>query len=401
MDNRCQCCIVGAGPSGMLLALLLARKGVTVKLLEMHADLNRDFRGDTVHASTLEILDQIGLADGVLELPHAKMRSVTINTPRSSQEVITFERLKTRFPYVAIMPQESFLNYLLDQARQFDNFEMVFSASVIKLIEENDQVAGVVARHGESTISIRSDLVIAADGRFSKLRKMTGFAAVDQAPPMDVAWIRLPRKSGDSEDRGAFNIANGRICVLLTRPDEWQIGYIFPKGNFNEIRKAGIEAFRADVAGIVPWLADRVDSIQDFSDVHLLSVKSDRLDRWYREGLLFIGDSAHVMSPVGGVGINYAISDAVESANVLTGPLLENSLHLDHLAEVQERRMKPTSTIQRIQGVMQKNIVAMALKNLEFELPLIAKIILKIPGLRDIPPRTMALGISRVRIENP
>lgn len=401
MESQCQCCIVGAGPAGMLLALLLARKGVSVKLLEMHADLNRDFRGDTVHASTLEILDQIGLADGVLELPHTKMRSLVINTPQASREVVSFARLKTRFPYMAMMPQENFLKYLLDQARQYDNFEMVFHTAVVKLNEENSSVAGVVAKQGGTMITIQSDLVVAADGRFSRIRKMTGFSAVTQAPPMDVVWMRLPRKPEDTDDVGAFNIANGRLCILLARPAEWQLGYVFPKGDFDEIRKAGIDAFRKGLVDVVPWLADRVDVIREFSDVHLLSIKSDRLDQWYKEGLLFIGDSAHVMSPVGGVGINYAISDAVEAANVLIDPLLENRVNADHLAEVQRRRLKPTRTIQRIQGVLQRNIVVRALENKEFDLPLIAKIALKIPGLRDIPPRTLALGVTRVRIENP
>jgi 2-polyprenyl-6-methoxyphenol hydroxylase-like FAD-dependent oxidoreductase len=241
--------------------------------------------------------------------------------------------------------------------------------------------------------------VIAADGRFSKLRRLAGFTAEGLSPPMDVAWLRLPREASDEVDTGAFYIAHGRICVLLTRPKEWQLGYVFPKGDFNEIKKQGIEAFRNDIASIVPWLGNRVENIKDFSEVHLLTVKSDRLEKWYRDGLLFIGDAAHAMSPVGGVGINYAISDAVEAANVLTAPLLADEISEKHLASVQQRRMKPTRSIQRLQSLMQKYIVSRALKDQEFDLPLIAKIILKIPLLRDIPGRTMALGISRVRLE--
>jgi len=399
MDTSCQCCIVGAGPAGMLLGLLLARKGVSVKLLEMHPDLGRDFRGDTVHASTLEILDQIGLADEVLKLSHNKMRRVAVHTPKGSLDTVSFERLKTRFPYVAVMPQEDFLHFLSRHAEQYDSFEMLLGTAVTGLIEEHGVIKGVTAKQQGIDIKIGSQLVVAADGRFSKLRKLAGFTAESLSPPMDVAWLRMPRESNDEEDAGAFYIAHGRICVLLTRPKEWQLGYVFPKGDFNEIRKQGIESFRNDIASIVPWLGNRVDIIEDFSNVHLLTVKSDRLEKWYRDGLLFIGDAAHAMSPVGGVGINYAISDAVEAANVLTGPLLANEMSEKHLAEVQQRRIKPTRSIQRLQALMQKNIVSRALRDQEFELPLIARIILKIPFLRDIPGRTMALGITRVRLE--
>ena len=401
MDNDCQCCIVGAGPAGLLLGLLLARKGVSVKLLELHPDLDRDFRGDTVHASTLEILDQIDLADKALTLPHQKMRGLTINTPRTSIEVVRFDRLKTRFPFMAMMPQEHFLEFLLKEARRFPNFEMLFSTVVTGLVEEGKRISGVTAIRGETQITIRADLVVACDGRFSRIRKLAGFEGVASSPPMDVAWIRLPRHPEDSEDTGAVYIAGGHICILLTREHDWQIGYIFAKGDFNDIRRQGLEALQAEIASVVPWLADRVAAIDDFSKVHLLNVKSDRLDQWYRDGLLFIGDAAHIMSPAGGIGINYAISDAVEAANVLLPVFAEGVPQEQHLAEIQQRRIGPTTRIQNLQSFMQRNIVALALQDKDFDLPLPAKLLLRIPYLRNFPARVIALGISKVRLESP
>lgn len=383
-----------------MLSLLLARKGISVKLLEIHGDLNRDFRGDTVHASTLEILDQIGLADKALELPHAKMRGLSINTPKGSIEVVRFRRLKTRFPYVAMMPQEHFLDFLLGEAGRFPGFEMLFGTGVTGLTEEGGKVTGITAKQGDHNISIAADLVVGCDGRFSRMRKFAGLTGSGNSPPMDVAWLRLPRQSEDAEEAGAFYTANGRICILLAREKEWQLGYVFPKGDFNEIRQKGIEALREDISQIVPWLRGRIDVVGDFSEVHLLNVKSDRLNRWYRNGLLLIGDAAHIMSPVGGVGINYAIYDAVEAANVLLPAFGDGMPGESHLAEIQERRMAPTKRIQNIQTFMQKNIVAMALRNKDFELPLPARILLKIPLLRDIPARTIALGVTRVRLDH-
>ncbi len=407
MAPDCQCCIAGAGPAGMLLALLLARKGVSVKLLEVRGDLDRDFRGDTVHASTLEVLDQIGLAEGVLQLPHDKLQRMVINAAGREIETVNFSRLATRFPFIAMMPQHLLLEYLLNEARRYPNFEMLYNTPAVELIEIEGEIKGVrctgrqAENRGQQKKEIYADLVVAADGRFSQLRKLSKLTATTQSPPMDVAWFRLPRFAGDAADYLAAYIAQGRMCILLARGEHWQIGYVFPKGDFHEIRKAGIGALQADLAGIVPWLADRVSGLQDFGDVHLLSVKSDLLDTWYKPGLLLIGDAAHVMSPVGGVGINYAISDAVAAANAITEPLLSGQLTPASLARVQESRFEATRSIQRIQGFVQERIVKRALSERAFDLPLIAKIILRTPGLRDIPAKAIALGLRPVRIENP
>ena len=401
-DQTCQCCIVGAGPAGMILSLLLARKGVSVKLLEMHSDLDRDFRGDTVHASTLEMLDQIGLAEGALELPHARIQEMAITTPTKVVRLVNFKRLKTKFPYVAMMPQELFLNYLLGIARRYQTFEILFASTVTGLCRDSEnKVVGVEVKRGSDRLVITCPLVVAADGRFSKIRRMAGFTATDQSPTMDVAWIRVPRRKGDQDSFAGFYMADGNLCILLSRPDTWQIGYVFPKGNFGQLREKGIEYLRTSLRRTVPWLDDRVLAISDFKDVHVLKIKSDRLDTWYSEGLLLIGDAAHVMSPAGGVGINFAIADAVEAANVLTNTLLQNSVSLADLAEVQKRRFKPTETIQNIQALMIKNLLARALGNKDFDLPLIVRFLLRIPFIRDIPAKMIAFGPRPARIEDP
>ncbi|NIP13550.1 MAG: NAD(P)-binding protein [Pseudomonadales bacterium] len=402
MSNATRCCIVGAGPAGMFLALLLARRGVPVTLLELHRDLDRDFRGDTVHASTLEVLDQIGLADRLLALPHAKMRQVTLHTAAAKLRLVDFSRLKTRFPYVMVMPQVAFLNYLHDQAARYPEFRCVLGAGVQQLLETDGRVTGVRFRHDGEEHELRAELVIAADGRFSRLRKLAGLEADGLSPPMDVCWFRLPRDASDGHEAGGFFVGEGRMLIALPRSDEWQIGYVFPKGDFKALRESGIQAFRDSIAATAPWLAGRTEVLDDWSGVHLLTVTSDRLPTWHRPGLLCIGDAAHVMSPVGGVGINAAIGDAVEAANVLTQPLLDGvSPGVAALAEVQRRREGPTRLIQDLQARIQDTIVSRALRNEEFQLPLPVRLILATPGLRNLPPKIFALGIKPLRLEAP
>jgi 2-polyprenyl-6-methoxyphenol hydroxylase-like FAD-dependent oxidoreductase len=396
------CCIVGGGPAGMVLGLLMARAGLDVTVLESQPDFDRDFRGDTIHASTLEMLDQIGLADRVLEIPHAKLREMSINAGSTRYTMADFSRLPSKYPYIAIMPQSDFLEFLCEEAGRHDGFRCIRNAAVTGLIREGDRVSGVRFRSQGQEEELTASLVVAADGRFSRLRKLAGLEAVERAAPMDVCWFRLPRRDTDGHDTGGFFVGSGRLLICIPRADEWQIGYVFPKGDFSELRTAGIDAFRTSIVETAAWLEDRLDVIRDFTDVHLLNVKADCLERWHQPGLLFIGDAAHVMSPVGGVGINAAISDAVEAANVLARPdaplLLEGPPDESILAAIQNRRMRPTRIIQAVQARIQNLLVARALAGKAFEVPTPVRFMLAIPGLRQLPIRIFALGVSRTRL---
>ncbi len=394
------CCIVGGGPAGMVLALLLARQGVNVTLLEAHHDFDRDFRGDTIHPATLEALDQLGLADRLLQIPHGKLEAMQFSSNGVITTVAQFRRLKTRFPYIMILPQSKFLDFLAEEARRYPPFKLVFGANVQRLIQEDGTTRGVRYRGADDAWhEVRAPLTVGADGRFSKIRSLSGAVPVKSSPPMDVLWFRLPRNPEDPRDQITFYVGGGLFIFLLDRGDEWQVGYALTKGSFSETKTAGLDNLKSNLSHQVPWITDRTDTLQDWKQIVALSVESSRVPQWYQPGLLLIGDAAHVMSPVGGVGINYAIQDAIEAANQLAEPLKAGQVTTAQLAAVQNRREFPIRVIQRFQGFVQDRVVRTALdRDRPFQLPLAARILLRIPILRDIPARLIAFGIRRSRI---
>jgi 2-polyprenyl-6-methoxyphenol hydroxylase-like FAD-dependent oxidoreductase len=392
------CCIVGSGPAGAMLALLLARQGIPVMLLEAHMDFDRDFRGDTIHPSVLTILDEIGLADRLLQIRHTEMRSISVQRPNGTVTLGDFSLLKTKYPYIALVPQVDFLNFITDEAARYPSFQLVMGAQVDELLEEQGRVCGVRYRGTDGYCEVRAVLTVGADGRFSRLRKLAGFEPIKTSPPMDILWFRLSRKPEDTEQPlGRF--VDGRIVVTLNRYDYWQEGLVIPKGTYQEVRVAGLAQFRQSIAETIPLFANRVDELQEWKQISVLSVESSRIPRWYRPGLLLIGDAAHVMSPVGGVGINYAIQDAVVTANVLTGKLKYGIAEVRDLAKVQRQREVPTRVIQAFQNLMQRQVLAPALhaKQAPGFSPLL-RFLLRIPLVRYIPARLIALGVKQVHL---
>jgi 2-polyprenyl-6-methoxyphenol hydroxylase-like FAD-dependent oxidoreductase len=396
------CCVVGGGPAGMMLGLLLARAGVSVLVLEKHADFLRDFRGDTIHPSTLELMHELGLLEQFLKLPHQEMERLIAQVGNSTVTIADFTHLPTRCKFIAMMPQWDFLDFLAQQAARHPAFQLEMRAEATSLIEEAGRVAGVRATTPAGSLEVRADLVVAADGRSSVLRAQAGLPVEDLGAPMDVLWFKLSRRPRDPEaSMGRFDL--GRIFVLINRSLHWQCGYVIPKGAADEIRRRGLDAFRASVAALAPFAADRVAEIRDWEDVKLLTVKVDRLRQWYRPGLLCIGDAAHAMSPVGGVGINLAIQDAVAAANLLWQPLYQDRLTTDHLRQVQRRRQWPTRVTQGLQIAMQRRIITRVLRGGRGRLapPLFVRLLARYAILRRLPARLIGLGIRAEHIETP
>jgi 2-polyprenyl-6-methoxyphenol hydroxylase-like FAD-dependent oxidoreductase len=346
------------------------------------------------------LLAQLGLADRLHQFPHGKLRVLRLRTRTGSVTLGDLGRLRTPFPYVMMLPQVKLLELLTGEARRFPNFRLVMQANVQRLVEADGIVRGVRYRDPEDRWhEVRATLTVAADGRFSKLRHLAGIEPVKTAPPMDVVWFRLPRHPADPAESAELYVGGGHFAVVLDRGDQWQVGYVILKGSFAAVRAAGIEAVRQGLADLAPWLADRVGALHDWHQVAVLNVESSRVERWYKPGLLLIGDAAHVMSPVAGVGINVAIQDAVEAANLLTGPLRRGAVTERDLAGVQRGREFAVKVVQRIQRVMQDRIAAPGLAaGKEFRLPWWLRLMAAVPGLRNLPARMLVFGPRRVRL---
>jgi 2-polyprenyl-6-methoxyphenol hydroxylase-like FAD-dependent oxidoreductase len=387
-----------------MLALLLAREGVPVTLLEAHRDFDREFRGNTINPSVVEILACLELERKILELRHAEVRRFILQSGEGRETFADFGRLRTPYPYILMLPQARFLEFIVAEAQRYPNFRLVMGARVKELVWEGGRVLGVRYGGKEGPCEVRANLTVGTDGRFSRLRKLAGLERIGgSSPPMDVFWFNLPREEGDPEDAGAvFRCGRGSLLVLMDHSEYWQVGYIIPKDAYARLKERGLPALRRSVGALAPELADRVTALKDWRQGSLLSVESDRLRRWYRPGLLLIGDAAHVVSPVGGVGINLAIQDAVVAANVLAGPLGEGRVRDRHLRAVQRRREWAVRLIQGAQDLAQRHVVARVLKGDEpFELSRPLRLLLRTPVLRDVPARLIAYGAWPVRPKGP
>lgn len=396
-----QCCIAGGGPAGLMLAMLLARAGVDVVVLEKHADFLRDFRGDTIHPSTLEIMAELGWLDEFLALPHQKVHAINVQFGNERFEIAGLAHLPVRAPFVAMMPQWDFLNFLARKAAAYPGFRLLMETEARQLLIEDGRVVGMTATGRDGAIELRAPLTVAADGRASVLREASGLPVEDFGAPMDALWFRISRQPGDTSET-QFRFDAGRIFIMLNRDDYWQCAFVIQKGANERIRAAGQEAFRAALRPLLPIDPVRADEIVDWEPVKLLTVQVNRLQTWWRPGFLAIGDAAHAMSPVAGVGINLAVQDAVAAANVLAEPLRAGSLDDRHLRAIGRRRAFPTRATQRMQLLLQRRIIARALGATgEIRPPLALRLLTRVPLLSRIPARLFGLGIRPEHVRTP
>ena len=348
------CAVVGAGPAGLMLGLLLARAGIDVTVIEKHGDFLRDFRGDTIYPSTLEVMHELGLLEGLLARPHTQAPRLHAEIAGKDVTIADFSRLPTQCRFIAFMPQWDFLDYVAQAAGRYKNFRLVKNAEVTELMEDNGRIVGLRAQTAEGRLEVKAALVVGADGRNSVVREKAGLEVESFGRPSEVLWMKLSHQPGDPP----YTMGHGgprQGFVMVDRGDDWQCGYVLRKGSFADVKAQGLDAFRAAVAAVSPLPPERMQEVTSWQDVHLLSVRIDRLKRWWRPGLLCIGDAAHAMSPIGGFGVNLAVQDAVAAANILSGPLKERRLADRHLARVEARRRWPTKMTQKLQLMMRGN----------------------------------------------
>ena len=387
------CVIAGGGPAGIMAGFLLARAGVDVTVLEKHKDFLRDFRGDTVHPSTLELMWELGLLEKFLALPHTEIRNIGVDIGDKRCTVGDFSRLSTHCKFTALMPQWDFLDFLSGEAKRYPHFHLMMQTEAMDLLATGDGIAGVLARTPNGNIAIRAGLTIAADGRHSTLRAKSGLTVKDIGAPFDVLWLSLPTKEGDPTEPMA-RITGGQFLVMLYRGDHWQCAFLIPKGGLETLKAEGISGFRSRLRNVAGFACDRVDTIQSFDQIKLLTVAIDRLEQWARPGLLCIGDAAHAMSPVGGVGINLAIQDAVATANIL-GPVLRRGIPgFRVLKKIQKRREFPMKLIQAFQVMAQNRFLAPTLRQTATpKAPWFLKLISRSPWLQQWPARFLGVGV--------
>jgi 2-polyprenyl-6-methoxyphenol hydroxylase-like FAD-dependent oxidoreductase len=396
-----RCCIAGGGPAGMMLGFLLARAGLDVIVLEKHVDFLRDFRGDTIHPSTMELFHELGLLDEFLQLPLARTERIGVHIGGELIRMVDLTRLKVQAPFMAMAPQWEFLNFVERKARVYRGFHLMMETEATDLIVENGRVTGARATTPDGEIEIAAHLTVACDGRRSTLREVAGMKVKDLGAPLDVLWFRLPHQAEDGEETGGWVDAGG-LLVSIYRGSYWQCAHVIPKGGADAIRANGMTAWRQGVAKLAPLFADRMESVASWDDVKLLSVQVDRLEQWHRPGLLCIGDAAHAMSPVGGVGVNLAVADAVAAANLLWRPLANVEVSERDLARVQKRRAWPTWVIQSAQVFAQNNFIAPTLNAKgEVRAPWIMRNLQAIPFVRDIPARLFAMGLRPEHVRSP
>ena len=396
-----RCCIVGGGPAGMMLGYLLGRAGIGTVVLEKHADFFRDFRGDTVHPSTLQVMDELGLIDGFLKLPHQELQIMEGQFGSTSIRLADLRRLDAKYPFIAMMPQWDFLNFLRESGKRFPKLNVMMKTEAIDLIWSGDKVTGVVANTPEGPIRIHADLTVACDGRHSLVRERARLEVEEIGAPMDVLWFRAGKRA-DEKERLFARIETGKMMVIFDRGDYWQCAYVIAKGRYDAIKAHGLDAFRNDIVTMAPLLQQGIADVKTWDDVKLLTVAINRLKRWTRPGLLCIGDAAHAMSPVGGVGVNLAVQDAVATANLLAGKLVNGCPSEEELGAVRERREFPMRMTQRMQVVVQNNIISVALKgDRRMTPPLLMRVVSAVPWLQGLTARFMAVGVRPEHVHSP